>query len=70
MRNLRFVYIALCFVILVTLTSCGLSPCDCAHAQLNNDTKTLKKCEEKVGAMSKEESIKWYKEESECIQTQ
>ena len=67
MKNLHFVLLGL--FILVCLTSCGLSPCDCAHAEATNDTKTIKKCEEKMSTMSKEEAAKWVKKESECLET-
>jgi hypothetical protein len=70
MRNYRLIYLIMMICMMVVITSCGVTPCDCAHAQLRNDTKTLKKCDEKVSTLSREESIEWYKEESQWIETQ
>ena len=69
MKKFKITYILFFAIIATFLNSCGVTPCKCADAALNNDTKTIKKCEEKVSKMTKEESVKWAKAEAECVQT-
>lgn len=47
--------------------SCGVSPCDCARAEINNDSETKKKCDEKTSSMSQSEELEWNKETVKCI---
>jgi hypothetical protein len=70
MNKTKILFISSFVLIALFLASCSVSPCDCARAQATNDAKTLKKCEEKVNKMSQEESIKWYKKEAACLETQ
>ena len=49
------------------LFACNVSPCDCAQAQINNDKKTIKKCDEKVSKMSESEQLDFNKQMVNCI---
>ena len=49
------------------LTSCTVSPCSCANAQLNNDKEMIKKCNEKRDKMTEEEQYKWNMEIVSCL---
>ena len=70
MKNIKIICVVVFANMAMLLTSCGLTPCNCADAQLRNDTEKIKKCEEKVSKMTKEERDQWYKKEADCAQKQ
>lgn len=49
--------IFLILVLGITVTSCGVSACDCSEAAINNDNDVWKECQEKMSKMSYDEKV-------------
>ena len=50
-----------------TLTSCGLSACDCAVAGANGDDDVWKECQEKMSEMSYDEKADFQYRMVKCV---
>ena len=57
----------LSIVISFTFISCEVSPCDCARAEMYNDSETKQECDEKRSSMTQSEEIEFNKEAVKCI---
>ena len=57
-------------IVLTFVTSCEVSPCDCARANMNNDRSTLEECDEKLEKMTQSEQLEFNKEVVNCINQQ
>lgn len=55
------------FAFSVALSSCGLSPCDCAEAAVNDDNEVWSECEEKMEEMSFDEKSDFQNRMIKCI---
>ncbi len=52
----------LSIVISFTFISCEVSPCNCARAEMYNDSETKQECDEKRSSMTQSEEIEFNKE--------
>ena len=63
MKKIILLSIAISF----TFISCEVSPCDCARAEMYNDTETEQECDEKRSSMNQSEELEFNKEVVKCI---
>lgn len=54
-------------VLLTTITSCGVSACDCADASTNDDEVVWKECQEKMSKMSSNEKSEFQYLMVKCV---